>query len=179
MATSLADIFRYSIGNPNVAVTLTEEINHISTYFSIQKERYRYLYIDIQLNDVMLHKVRAIRLMIQPMVENVFIHGYEKHKIKPEYIGIKDEIHDDFYMLRVIDKGKGMTSDLMEKYNRHFLGEFIAPTDEDVQQSFQTIGLLNVHHRLRLTFGSPYGLYIEQSDTKGTIIAIKLPYNMN
>ncbi|KQX48797.1 cache domain-containing sensor histidine kinase [Paenibacillus sp. Root444D2] len=179
MATSLASIFRYSVGYANQEVTLKEEITHVSTYFSIQKERYRYFIADITLDDTLLTQVQAVRLMIQPMIENAFIHGYEKHKLKPEYIGISDEITNDCYILRITDKGKGMPSDQMEKYNSHFLEEFIVSNEEAAEPSFHRIGLLNVHHRLRLTFGAPYGLYIEKSDKDGTIIAITLPYKMD
>jgi two-component system sensor histidine kinase YesM len=176
MATSLADIFRYSVGNPNQVVTLADEITHINTYFAIQKERYRYFLADFQLNELMLPQVQAVRLMIQPIVENAFFHGYEEHNLKPEYIGISDEITPDYYRLTITDKGKGMLASQMERYNRLFLNEMVVPGDEEAEPIFHKIGLLNVHHRLRLTFGSPYGLYIEKSDESGTVISIKLPY---
>ncbi len=37
------------------------------------------------------------------------------------------------------------------------------------------VGLWNVHFRIRNAFGAPYGIFINKSDSSGTIVQIKLP----
>ena len=38
------------------------------------------------------------------------------------------------------------------------------------------VGVINVHNRIRLRFGKPYGLEIESMPDEGTTIRIHLPY---
>lgn len=56
----------------------------------------------------------------------------------------------------------------IEKHPRLFEG-YIIPTQT------AHIGLINVHHRIRLIFGEPYGLRIESSAESGTRVFITLP----
>ncbi|MEK8128509.1 histidine kinase [Paenibacillus filicis] len=185
MATSLADIFRYSISNPGQAVSLLDEIRYIRTYLNIQQERFQSLQVELDVDESLLSQVQAIRLIIQPIVENAFKHGYQAHKQKPSYIGLFGYMEDEDYILRIEDRGQGMDSRLMERYNIAFAGD--SHTDDTggmrnadgrlengVSGCFDTIGLWNVHQRLRISFGQPYGLRIVRSGTLGTIIEMRL-----
>ncbi|NQX59679.1 sensor histidine kinase [Paenibacillus qinlingensis] len=179
MATSLADIFRYSIGHPQQSVTLKEELRYISTYLEIQQERFKSLRVELKIHDEDIHSVLALRLMIQPLVENAFKHGYERHRIKPTYIGIIGEHSEEGYLLRIVDEGRGMDNELKNEYNQAFnSNEINSHKDSDVRTdgSSESIGLWNVHQRIRLSFGSPCGLYIAKSNETGTIIELMLKY---
>jgi two-component system, sensor histidine kinase YesM len=179
MATSLADMFRYSVKNDkHVVVQLNEELEHVRSYLEIQTERFKEIEVYIQINNFPFSHVRTVRLTLQPIIENAFIHGYEKHKIKPEYIGITGEAQDAYYVIRILDKGRGMDSNKRELYNKAFKyeGDNQILEDYDSSKTFNRIGMWNVHHRIRLQFGKPYGLFIEKSDSNGTIIEIRLPY---
>jgi two-component system sensor histidine kinase YesM len=178
MATSLADIFRYSIGYPQQSVTLKEELRYISTYLEIQQERFKTLRVELNFQEEDLPGVLALRLMIQPLVENVFKHGYERHRVKPTYIGITGERSEDGYILRIEDEGKGMDNELKKEYNLAFNNEVNQRSDSGVitNGSSESIGLWNVHQRIRLSFGSPYGLYITKSNETGTVVEMKLKY---
>lgn len=173
MATSLAKIFRYSVGNPRQIVELRSEIDHIHTYLDIQKERFPHLTVDFQINKAELDKVSAVRLMLQPIIENAILHGYESHKLRPQYIGIIGERKESCYVLRIIDRGGGMPKKRREEYNREFQSE--QPDSSTDNHAFSSIGMLNVHNRIRLHFGVPYGLHIEKSDHEGTVIQYNLP----
>jgi two-component system sensor histidine kinase YesM len=173
MATSLADLFRYSVGNSRQIVSLKDELDHVKTYLAIQKERYPYLSFDCAIDDDLAMRVQAVRLILQPLVENAIIHGYERNKRRPEYVGLTAEPLEDCCLVRIIDCGSGMDPELKTTYNRIFAG---APSGNESDLPYQRIGLLNVHHRIRLTYGERYGLFIEQSDATGTVIRIRLPY---
>jgi len=172
MAAALADLFRYSLGNPKEIVPLREEIDHLRSYFDIQKERHRSLEIEIGLKDLDKHRVQAVRLIVQPLVENAFKHGYERHKKKPSYIGVLGEARTEGYAVRVVDCGGGMPGEWMERYNKTFR----SPEWEAREAGQERIGLHNVHQRVRLVFGYPFGLSIVRSDESGTIVELLLPY---
>ncbi|TBL70903.1 sensor histidine kinase [Paenibacillus thalictri] len=178
MATSLADIFRYSVGNPGQAVTLLEEIRYIRTYLEIQQERFQALQVEIVTDEAHLPKVQAVRLMIQPLVENVFKHGYQAYKQKPSYIGISGMVRDGDYILRIEDWGQGMDSGLKERYNAAIAADDreMPPQTQEVGGMFDAIGLWNVHQRIRIHFGHPYGLFIAKSDETGTMIEMRLKF---
>jgi len=174
MANSLADIFRYSVGNPRQIVALREELNHIKIYLEILKERYPYLEVENTVDEDEIAGISAVRLVIQPLVENAFFHGYEKNKLRPGYIGFSGERTEFYYILRIKDKGKGMDAEKLREYNQYFTAD--ESTQMDSELPFQKIGLWNVHHRIRLTYGHPYGLWIESSDREGTVIQVRLPH---
>ncbi|WP_010277138.1 cache domain-containing sensor histidine kinase [Paenibacillus senegalensis] len=169
MATALGEMFRYSFNN-QARVTLQEEMDHVGYYLEIQRERYPKLTIQQELDYEELQSVLAIRLVVQPLVENAFKHGYSKHSLKPDYIGIFGESCLDGYRITISDRGKGMAPQQVERLNELFRHT----PDEQVQP--HGIGLWNVHQRIRLTYGKPYGLTIIKSDEKGTDIALKLPF---
>ncbi|WP_127588416.1 cache domain-containing sensor histidine kinase [Paenibacillus koleovorans] len=188
MTTALSDLFRYSVGSPNEIVSLREEIVHLRSYFEIQKERYRALEVELGTNDRDTGSVQAVRLLIQPLVENAFIHGYERHKLRPSYIGIRGEVGGEAYVLTIADKGGGMPADKLERYNRLFAGGDSRDAGASSDASNEAgagvsdgkgIGLWNVHQRIRLLFGAPYGLFILKSDSAGTVIQVTLPYRQD
>ncbi|WNQ10460.1 sensor histidine kinase [Paenibacillus aurantius] len=176
MTVWLSQILRYSLDVSEKPVPLEEELNHVLTYIKIQKARFKDLEVDVGLNPDWGVRVESLRLIIQPVVENAFAHGYEKHGRKPGYIGIWGEADSRWFTLRIADKGSGMEPDLLGRY-RDALASFSEQDMLDTgRQPFERIGLWNVHCRLRLAFGPPYGVSIAASDTAGTIIELKLPY---
>lgn len=175
MTVWLSDLFRYSIASPDDAVTLSEEIKHMFDYIHIQKERYQDLEVDVDLDLDRLSEIETLRLTVQPIVENGFVHGYEAHSAKPCYIGLRASFEPYGIALRVIDKGSGMPSDQANRYNEAFENM----SEEQMLQGaapFAGIGMWNVHSRLRLEFGEPYGLSILTTGREGTTVEIKLPY---
>ncbi|WP_197081010.1 sensor histidine kinase [Gordoniibacillus kamchatkensis] len=178
MATGLADLFRFSISDAMQVIPLQVELIHVQTYLEIQKERFPYLQIEMNVDQKAVSQILAVRLSLQPLVENCFRHGYERHRLKPVYIGIFGEWRETGYLLRIIDKGKGMEAQTKEDYNRLFQNyEGKDLEDEKHKDELTKIGLLNVHQRTRLLFGEPYGLQILQSGEHGTNIQMLLPYD--
>jgi two-component system sensor histidine kinase YesM len=176
MALSLAQIFRYSNSSAEQVVALAEELHHVETYLLIQKERHKDLEVVIVMDKVLLKQVQTLRLTLQPVVENTFIHGYEKHRLSPSLIHIIAEQGTQGITICISDRGGGMPKLLMDQYNNAFNNITEHQMVHDGIHSFQSIGLWNVHQRLRLMFGAPYGLSIQRSDKQGTEILMKLPY---
>lgn len=176
MTAAIARMFRYNAGGLNGLVPLRDEIDHISLYLGFQMERYRDLQIEIAIGDSLLERTRSVRFALQPIVENAFIHGYERYGKPPEFIGIHGSIVDDTCVLGVSDHGGGMDRLTMEKINLLFNSITSAQLVRE-QSSPREIGyaLWNVHSRIRLAFGDAYGLHILRSDTEGTTMTITLP----
>ncbi|MDR6548842.1 histidine kinase [Paenibacillus qinlingensis] len=180
MAISLASLFRYSISSGDGKISLYEEIQHIQTYLEIQKERFEHLTIHLQYDKSDLSQVQGLRLILQPVVENVFYHAYEKHQLYPEFIAIEGERSPVGYRFVVMDKGGGMEPTVMERLNKAFQSEddtevHLPGNDRNDDNRWGNVGLLNVHQRLRMSFGAPFGLTILKSTKEGTWIEVHLP----
>ncbi|UVI29399.1 cache domain-containing sensor histidine kinase [Paenibacillus spongiae] len=176
MTVQLSSLFRYSVSNPDQVILLRKELEHIRTYINIQKERFEELRFEVNVEEEMLDRVYLFRLIIQPLVENAFQHAYEKHGKSPGWIQITGLAEKDYYSLYIQDKGKGMAPELKQKYNEAFEWLTEGKMSGFESSPFQQIGLWNVHARLRLAFGHPFGLRICDSGEEGSIFQIKLPY---
>jgi two-component system sensor histidine kinase YesM len=180
MAISLASLFRYSISNGDAMISLFEEMQNVQTYLEIQKERFEDLIIHLQITWSDLSQVRGLRLILQPLVENVFRHAYEQHQLYPEFIAIEGERTATGYRLIIMDKGGGMEASVMERLNNAFESEqdtvvHLPGNDRNDDNRWGNVGILNVHQRLRLSFGVPFGLTILKSTKEGTWIEVHLP----
>ncbi|GAA3407777.1 sensor histidine kinase [Paenibacillus hodogayensis] len=176
MTLHLSNLFRYSVSNPDQVVSLREELNHLQNYMQIQEQRYESLQFEMNVDSELLDNVYMFRLIVQPLVENAFQHAYEQHGITPSQIAITGVEEQNSFSLYIEDKGKGMPPELVNKYNDAF--EKI--TESQMLQSgfnpFRRIGLWNVHTRLRLAFGAPFGIQIHRSNGEGTVVRVILPY---
>ncbi|NRF93799.1 histidine kinase [Paenibacillus frigoriresistens] len=180
MAIALASLFRYSITNGDSKISLYDEMQHIQTYLDIQKERFEHLTVDMQFSWSDLRQVQGLRLILQPLVENVFRHAYEKHERYPEFVALKGERTTVGYRLVIIDNGGGMEFSIMERLNKAFQSTedaepHLPGNDQNDENQWGNVGLWNVHQRLRLSFGVSYGLNILKSTNKGTWIEVHLP----
>ncbi len=114
------------------------------------------------------------KLILQPLVENAYIHG-----LKPK--GGKGSIAVDVIEegssieISVLDTGIGMDSESLRALTDLLEGDSIGIKDE---YAWKSIGLKNVYDRIKLLFGSDYGLSIDSEKGVGTVISIRLPRNI-
>lgn len=176
MVHSLADMFRYNASTKDQYVSLYDEVEHVSSYLEIQKERYPKLRVILDIDQNEIKKIAALRLTLQPIVENIFEHGYENSGLEPTLIHLKGEMIPQGYALNIIDHGLGMDEEVKAIYDSAFnktKGDI--STDSDWKSNIERIGMWNVHSRIRLTYGDNYGLNIVKADREGTTIQMLLP----
>lgn len=161
----LAKIMRRNIQVGDKLVTLKSELELVDYYLKIQQYRFgeRMSYnIDIRCD---IDSLKVMPLIIQPIVENAFVHGLES-KEGTGKIDVIVELKNRL-VIHVIDNGKGMTQDKLNEIIKSF-GEYDR-TDSN------HIGLSNVNQRIKLLYGDEYGLHIESAVGKGTAVRIELP----
>ncbi|HBW13637.1 MAG TPA: hypothetical protein DEF30_07460 [Proteiniclasticum sp.] len=161
---SLSSFFRVSLSKGKEMIPLREEIKHVRSYLDIQKARYEEILtyeiqVEESLDDVFLPKI-----LLQPLVENAIYHGI-KPKLAQGKISILAQLEGEDLLLTVQDNGVGMTEELVNQLEEAFEGKR-APV---------SYGLHNVHQRIRLTYGTPYGLHVESCLQDGTAVTIRLP----
>ncbi|MCQ6560972.1 sensor histidine kinase [Paenibacillus mendelii] len=167
---SLARIFRYSVENHTRTVPLSMELAYMRDYLDIQMERFENLRVEIRIDESFVDHVTAVPMTLQPLLENAFKHGYQKHKLEAVYLSVSGELNGDIFYIYIEDRGGGMEPQIMDYYNDLFQGKAHAGIESGC------LGLLNVHNRIQLFFRDRFGLRFVRSDNTGTVIRIALPY---
>ncbi|MGN1137420.1 MAG: histidine kinase [Oscillospiraceae bacterium] len=146
-------------------VTLRSELEFTNSYLELQSARFGdrvsySIYSEVN-KDYMI-----LPLIIQPVVENAFVHGIEGCKGNG-HIDIKVYYHREFVMIDVSDNGQGISEEKMAE-----LEEKLRHNDTS---SGKSIGLTNVNKRIKMYHGEQYGMSVKSVEGAGTTISITLP----
>lgn len=157
MATELSKVLKASMNLNETLIPLQKEIELINSYIYIQKQRYsdRFqftLEIDENMMNIMIPK-----LILQPLVENAIIHGMEA-KSDAGLIVLKGFMEKEEIIFEVIDNGQGFQCDF----------------ESMMKDEKRGIGLKNVNRRIKLYYGSEYGLKLDESYREGTKIEVRI-----
>lgn len=167
---ALATFFRYTISNVQEYVTLSDELDNVENYFTVQRCRFGdKLSMEIEMENEGLLEARMPKLIMQPLVENAIVHGLEE-KIGYGTVKIVVENSDKTLFLRVRDDGVGISEENVERLNEQF-----AKVDRNRNTQSGGIALYNVNSRIRLMFGEDYGLRIYSAKGIGTECCVTLP----
>ena len=165
MVTALARLFRISLSKGKNVIPLSDEIEHVRNYLTIQNIRYKNKFTyKIECEEETLN-LASIKLIIQPLVENAIKHGMEFMDGDGEII-VKSYIENEELFIDVIDNGLGMPQETAEQILR---GE------KKLKGKGSGIGLKNVNERIQIYFGKIYGLQIYSEPDEGTTIRIHIP----
>lgn len=159
----LGSYFQYITYSGEQIALIQDEYTHAMNYLMLQKLRYEdRLELDIAPIPACAVAQKVPRLIFQPILENVFAHGVKymggKMVVRIRF-AVEDALHIMFENSAVEAPAKALALDL----------------DGESRQDKIT-GLVNIHRRIRLRFGAPYGLRLEQSPLGGLQVTIVLPY---
>jgi two-component system, sensor histidine kinase YesM len=172
LVTHLSKIMRYGMNMEESMVPLLKEVNYIRAYLLLQKERFGdQLEYTIDIDDALL-QVRVPKMILQPIIENYFKHGFEQRN-RVGRIKIECSIKEGFIELNVIDNGIGVTSERLKEIYLHLTDEkHISP------QTDENIGIKNVYSRLLLNYGRKAKMDLKNLDKGGFKVSMQLPIQM-
>ncbi|MDF2921180.1 MAG: sensor histidine kinase [Paenibacillaceae bacterium] len=172
ITSCMSKIFRYSIKKDDL-VRIREELDCIQAYMNIVSIRYdNKFHMEMDVDDALL-EMRTPKMILQPIVENSVYHGLERMDAGGRLrVSGSVDINGDV-CFEISDTGRGMQpeelADLQAKLNMGY-----AERTHDGQPRV-SIGLSNIHNRLRLLFGDNYGIGIESRFNQGTTVTVRLP----
>lgn len=173
MTENLSRFFRYCISHKENLVKIEEELNHIRSYFYIQKYRFEDRFeMKIEVENESIAEYYIPRLTIQPLVENAMLHGLEKVKRKG-MIHITLKAAQDRLILIISDNGAGMNSARLKELNDRMKQTMYEAGQMGGRHS--SIALANVNTRIKLTFGEEYGIHYRSVDGMGTDAYVTIP----
>ena len=166
MLTSLARFFRISLSRGSNVIPIADELEHARHYLTIQKMRYKNKFSTDIIAEDGVESLYTIKLIVQPVLENAIYHGMAYADGDGE-ITVRAFQDGGDVCIEVTDNGPGMPEEVVRG-----LLEGAGP---NTGAKGSGIGFRNVHQRLRLNFGEPYGLTILSEPDDGTTVRIRLP----
>lgn len=151
----LANYFRYNLNNEAYMVPFDEEMEHVRDYLELEKARFEEKLIvtyDVPENI----GLEIPTLILQPIVENAVRYGMNREGKRIVAIRAEEELSGCRVSIR--DEGKGMPGEVLEKL---MSGQAIG----------NSVGLSNVHKRMKSIYGEENGLKIA-STKEGTCVEL-------
>lgn len=162
----LAKTMRYSIQVTEQLVSLQEELQMVEYYLKIQKYRFGdRITFSLEVGPDVDPMAQILPLIIQPFVENAFVHGLEE-KESDGRLDILVYMEGENICIVIRDNGVGM-----DYYELGALRKTLR--EEDVDQNH--IGVHNVNQRIKLLYGEEFGVQIESRKNIGTSVTIQIP----
>ncbi len=170
MIESLSDQIRYLIGTVSDIVPLSLELDILQKYIYLINARYDEA-VDFVLPEGMGEGCFIPKLILQPLVENAFVHG-----IKPQNrggsISVRVQKTDTALEITVMDNGRGMDAQSLQELEARLASDQPGRKEE---YQWSSIGLKNVHDRVRFLYGEQYGISIFSTQVLGTAVKVSLP----
>lgn len=159
MLYNLAVLFRGQI-NGGAEIPLEKEMDFCKKYIELLQVRFanKFSY-EINLPPELAH-VPIIKISLQPIVENYFVHGIRLENNDNHLIISARREENDTLAISIEDNGVGMPEEKMQ---------------EPLKGS-SSIGLANVMRRLEAAYGKGYGVTLEKREPHGLIVTLRIPY---
>ncbi|MBM6384078.1 MAG: sensor histidine kinase [Paenibacillus sp.] len=165
MIHSLSNQLKYVIDYGEDRVSLWREVEHLHDYFYIISIRYENRYVlqcdiapDVQMEWPIL------KLCLQPIVENAIQHGLRERK--KGTVGVTIDKQEQNLVIVIYDNGIGISEEKLKSINE---GLYTANPHN------RSVGLKNVHERIRSMYGENYGLSVSSQENIGTSVLLSFP----
>lgn len=170
MVTSLGRLLRLTTSSTDALISLRDELDYVNHYLIVQRMRYgdrisMDVVVDESLTDCLLPK-----LTLQPLVENALYHGLEPRRGAGHVI-VRGRRDGTNLVLTVEDDGVGMDASTLAAVQVRL--------EETSSRSHRSVGLANVHQRLKLYCGSTYGLAVVSLPGAGTTVTVRIPESLS
>lgn len=163
----LAKYFQFITRNSRDTVPLENDVAHARHYVMLQLTRFSdRVSVEFEQLPASLKPYSVPRLIIQPLVENAFVHGLENvlegGVLRVTFV---DEPEHERFIVVVEDNGENGEEGL-ERLSALLMD------DQNKQHTQEITGILNVHRRLRYMYGPESGLKVGRSALGGVKIEL-------
>lgn len=160
----LSRFYKLTLNSGKDVMPLETALQHIEVYVKLQNYRFD---DSIQLkihSEPEVYEYSILNLLLQPIVENAIIHGILETEKQTGTITIEGSVLNHVLRIRITDDGIGMTKEQIERLTD--------TSDINVTSSY---GIKNVIQRIKLCYGSKYGLTYESQPGRGTSVLLEIP----
>lgn len=166
MLGAFIDLLRSTLAVKDNTVPLYDELETTRKYLVVQKLRYgEKVNYEVEMEKGTEHCM-VPPLILQPLVENSIFHGLEA-KSEGGTVIIESALQGENLLLTITDDGAGMDPETLERAQKNCL--------QNGAGDGHSVGMANVHNRIRLNYGEGYGLTLESIKGIGTTITLLMP----
>ena len=168
----LVDFFRLSVKVDRQTVALDDELELLEAYMELMCYRYPELKCEYDI-DPNLGGVQVPNFILQPIVENSFLHGMKNKGYRGAVRISAQKVSGGRMELLVSDTGGGFAEGRKAEIDRMLLTYAKHPA----KLEGNSIGILNVQKRIKLLCGREYGLTYTENPEGGVTAHMLLPIN--
>mgnify|MGYP003370048038 FL=1 len=160
---ALSDMFRLNLNNGSTIISFCDELKYLKNYLIIQEKRHKnYVTVNLNINSSPeLMSAGVIKLILQPFVENAFVHGID-YSSSDNLIEIAVKLENNTVYYYIKDNGVGISESLQKELNN--------------PNTAFGFGIRSANKRIKLLFGDKYGIYLKSTPNHGTIVTVTQPY---
>ncbi len=165
---SLSRFYKLTLSKKKTLDTVEHELEHVSLYVKLQNMRFDNkidFIVDVPDN---LMSYEIPKLTFQPIVENAIVHGIFEKEDRSGTIVLTAWSEENDMLFLISDDGVGMD----EETCNSILMENSPRVSSDHGSN---IGVFNTHNRLKLLYGSSYGLSYRSTPGEGTEVTVRIP----
>lgn len=169
MCDGLSHLLRYANAGDEFIGGL-EEFFVLRKYVDIMQIRYEGRFqVDFD-PDERLGDVSIPRMLVQPLIENAILHGFQKRKAGGR-LSVKAQMDGNRLVIVVEDNGVGMDDELLARLRGQIAG---AEEQDAVSGGLEHVALVNIQRRVRSYYGAGSGLHIDSAIGRGTTATLIL-----
>lgn len=161
----LGSMYRDIVKEHNT-ITIEKELDILGKYLKIMEFKYDHnFYYQIDVSPE-VRSMETIKLWMQPLVENFFVHGFDRGS-EFNLLLINGREETDRYIIEIINNGSQVDPEKLEEINSRLQGD-------GEPSSGSSIGIQNVYHRLRFFYGERLQMQLCNNTEAGITVSIRI-----
>ena len=164
---SLSRFYKLTLSKKKTMDTVEHELEHVSLYVKLQNMRFDDkidFIVDVPDN---LMSYEIPKLTFQPIVENAIVHGIFEKENRSGTIVLTAWSEENDMLFLISDDGVGMDEETLSAI-------LTDNSANDGSDHGSNIGVFNTHNRLKLLYGSSYGLSYRSTPGEGTEVTVRI-----
>lgn len=166
MLYSMVVLFRSQLKEADV-ITLGQELDYCKQYLELFEYRYAGSFRSKVECPTELLPLPVIKFMLQPIIENYFVHGIERDR-QDNLVRIWAGRKREMLYLYVEDNGRGMKAEDVEEQNRELR------ENTGLKKDREGIGIHNVNRRIKAVYGDECGIFLEMVKPRGLRVILTI-----
>lgn len=173
LIVTMSNLLRYNLRQLDRLVPLRDEVEHAKEYFTIQQARFRErIRFETNIDQDGLDVLVPV-LTLQPILENVFVHGIEGRE-EGAVIKLTITSKENETWISISDNGVGMSEETRQSLLNYNTASTTSQWSERSGHS-TGLGTRNVFKRIELCYGDTDRIEIKSKPGQGTTVIIRIP----
>ncbi|MEF2246105.1 histidine kinase [Paenibacillus sp. IITD108] len=166
-ATYMGEYLQFITRDAKDEISLIQETKHARSYVDIQSFCFaNRVEVHFEQLPSHLHEIPVPRFILQPVIENAYKYVFE-NRLSPGVLHITFNSRCGQIFVYIEDNGDGLDESMLTILNKRL-------TTPIGDAELESTGLINIHQRLQIKFGSAAGLTFSRSDLGGLKVEVRL-----